>query len=351
MALDVDDFSGPLIEVPTSIGQLYLYSWKISNLKKSFSDLDSKTPTVQIRNFFQHVSSFEQISSFEQGQPLPLTEQEASELSEADLENLAEKYVKMFKNKRIFPRLSHRIQIPQPPMWARDESAIAFLDRLLKHEIHLDKARTLERIALVTKMRSRIRLKNIRKYMEELEDKFNGDKESLLAAQESMLSENNTELRELVNRNFRDAYYSIDEIYLGQYRKSTLISIYSFLECTMMDLCDLVQLSYYSPLGVKDLRGKGINQARLYLEKVAKINFEELNAEWAELVTLNRIRNYIVHADGVEDVVSNDLSKVANRTQGLSIKQYGRLQVDHTYIDSSITTVENFLDKLYSKAL
>ena len=118
-----------------------------------------------------------------------------------------------------------------------------------------------------------------------------------------------------------------------------------------MDLCDLVQLFYHSPLGVKDLRGKGIKQARLYLEKVAKINFEELNAEWAELVTLNRIRNYIVHADGVEDVVSNDLTKLANRTQGLSIKQYGRLQVDHTYIDSSITTVENFLDKLYSKAL
>lgn len=350
MALNINQLLAPLGEVTTPIGTLYLYSWKASKLNQ-YSEINSEALTNRIRNFFQEVSSFDQRSNFREGEPQPLTEQEASELSETDLERLAEKYVKFFLNGRFFRELSHRIPIPQPPVWARGESATAFLDRLLKHQIQLDKAGMLEQSAQFTKLSARIRLENFRKYTEELEIKFNADKDSLLAQKEMMLSEHEAELQEHVNRNFREAYYIVDEIYLGQYRKSTLVSIYSFLEFTMMNLCDLVQLFYNSSLGVKDLRGKGINQAKLYLEKVAKINFEELNAEWSELVTLNKVRNHIVHADGVEDIVSKDLTKLANRTQGLSIKKYGRLLVERTYIDSSITTVENFLDELYSKVL
>lgn len=349
MAFNINGLVGPLAEATTPIGKLHLYGWKISSLHR-FSDLTSETLTIRIRNFFQYVSSFDKISSFAEGEPLPLTEQEVCELLEIDLENLADKYVKVFKNKQILREISHRLPMPLLPMRERDESAITFLDRLLKHEIYLHKASELQMIARVTKLRTTIHLKNLRKYIKELEDKFNADKESLLAKQKSMPSKYGAMRREFVNIDFRDDYYTIDEIYLGLYRKSMLVTIYSFLEYTMMDLCDLVKQFYNSSFGAQDLKGKGIIRSRLYLEKVAKINFDKLNAEWADLLTLNKVRNHIVHADGVDDVVSNNLTKLVNRTQGLSVKNHGRLLVDSTYIDSSITTVENFLEKLYSKA-
>jgi len=91
------------------------------------------------------------------------------------------------------------------------------------------------------------------------------------------------EERERVESDLSDDYYTIDELYIDQYRKSTLVSIYSFLEHSMNSLCNLRQKFYALPLGVKDQSGSGIERARAYLKMVIKINFEVLNAEWSEL--------------------------------------------------------------------
>jgi len=66
------------------------------------------------------------------------------------------------------------------------------------------------------------------------------------------------------------------------------------------------------------------------------------------LKAMNKVRNRIVHADGALD---DGLRRIINRTKGLSIKYHNNLIVDRTYIDCSITTVENFLKKLYSEAI
>jgi hypothetical protein len=74
-----------------------------------------------------------------------------------------------------------------------------------------------------------------------------------------------TEERERVESDLSDDYYTIDELCIDQYRKSTLVSIYSFLEHSMNSLCNLCQKFYALMLGVKDLNGSGIERARAYL--------------------------------------------------------------------------------------
>ena len=78
------------------------------------------------------------------------------------------------------------------------------------------------------------------------------------------------------------------------YRKSTLVSVYSFLESSMNGLCKHLSARHDYPVKLEDLRGKGIVRAKDYLEKLAKVDFDALNGEWSHLMTLNKIRNCIV---------------------------------------------------------
>jgi len=222
------------------------------------------------------------------------------------------------------------------------------LDRNLDLEIHQENQGWIRTRATWLKLSTEIRLEGFRTYTEELENKFQEDKESLLTKQNSSLSELTHEERERVKSNLSDDYYTIEEIYIGQYRKSTIVSIYSFLEHSMNHLCELCQEFNALSLKHEELSGAGIERARLYLQKVVKINFELLNTEWSELKALNKVRNRIVHADGALD---DGLLRIIKRTPGLSIKYYNNLIVDRAYVDSSITIVESFLNRLYSVSL
>jgi hypothetical protein len=151
---------------------------------------------------------------------------------------------------------------------ARDEneSAMAFLNRNIDLVIHQNNQDGLRTMAKIANLSTEIRLESFRTYTEELELKFHQDKEALVAKQYSLLSGRlTTEERERVESDLSDDYYTIDELYIDQYRKSTLVSIYSFLEHSMNNLCNLCQEFYALTLGVKDLNGSGIERARAYL--------------------------------------------------------------------------------------
>ena len=341
MPLNIGDLLKPFAEATTSIGQIYLYRWNASNLR-AFRNLSKEKPDVRIRTFLQHVASFNQCGLKRQ----PLKDDEVNLLTDADLDNLLYKYVTC---NPVLALKSYQINQNSLQLTREEnESAIAFLDRNLGLVIHQDNQNSLRMTAKLAKLSTEFRLESFRTYTEELEGKFQQDKESLFTKQNQLLSGLPNEEREIFESGLSDDYYTIEEVYIGQYRKSTLVSIYSFLEYAMNDLCKLCQKFYAITLNYEHLKGAGITRAKLYLEKVIKVNFETLNPEWDELQNMNKVRNRIVHADGVLD---ENLKNLVVRTQGLSINNYRDLLVDRTYIDFSITTVERFLEKLYSEAL
>lgn len=194
-------------------------------------------------------------------------------------------------------------------------------------------------------------LEHFREYTLELESKFSADKNRLtdtfLEATEGF---NDDDLREMKDY-FSDDYYVIEEIHIGLYRKSTLVSVYSFLENSLNILCRHMRKRYGYAVGVADLRGEGIVRARLYLEKMSNINFSLLNGEWSEISSFNKVRNCIVHSEGNIKASKSpaQLANIVNASPGLSLRNERYIKVERVYIDDIITTIEKFMKKLYDQ--
>ncbi len=154
---------------------------------------------------------------------------------------------------------------------------MAFLNRNVDLAIHQNNQDGLRTMAKLANLSTKIRLESFRTYTEELELKFHQDKEVLVAKQYPLLSGClTTEERERVESDLSDDYYTIDELYIDQNRKSTLVSIYLFLEHSMNNLSNLYQKFYALTLGVKDLNGSGIERARAYLNKLIALRVRQL---------------------------------------------------------------------------
>ncbi len=195
------------------------------------------------------------------------------------------------------------------------------------------------------------RLEEFRQYTIELESKFNIDKKKLSSAYDKATKGlSKDEIRE-VGDYFSDDFYMIEEIHIGLYRKSTLVSLYSFLENSLNKLCRNLCARHKYPVKLEDIKGEGIVRAKDYLEKLAKVDFSPLNGEWCNLLSLNRIRNCIVHCEG-NIKSSNNTSKlknIINNHTGLSLRSDRDIRVEREYIDFCITKIEEFLDKLYQQ--
>ncbi len=206
--------------------------------------------------------------------------------------------------------------------------------------------------ANIIKRQARYRLEEFRQYTLEIESKFNSDKNALSNSyDEAIKGSSEDEIRE-VGDYFSEDYYMIEEIHVGMYRKSTLVSVYSFLENSMNGLCRHLSSRHNYPVKLNDLRGEGIVRAKDYLEKLAQIDFAAINGEWSHLMDLNKIRNCIVHSEG-DIKASKNSSKLENivaYNTSLSLRNERNIKIEREYIDIIINKVEEFIDNLYQQA-
>ena len=79
-------------------------------------------------------------------------------------------------------------------------------------------------------------------------------------------------------------------------RQSGLITLFSFLEHELDGLCILFNKSERYRLELGDIRGKGIDRATLYLEKVVGLDLDRTCEPWREIKAIQGIRNLIVHS-------------------------------------------------------
>jgi len=196
---------------------------------------------------------------------------------------------------------------------------------------------------------TQLELREFRKYTFEIESKFESEKNRLADSYEDAIKDVHPDDRRDIAEIISEEHYMIEEIYLGIYRKSTLVSIYSYLENSLNNLCRRLYKKQKYPIKYTDLRGKGIERAKNYLKKLNKVDFDPLNTEWSHLNALNKIRNCIVHSEGDIKYYGNreEINTLAEHNPHLSIKDDRYLKVSRKYVDNCITTTEEFLVKLY----
>jgi hypothetical protein len=123
------------------------------------------------------------------------------------------------------------------------------------------------------------------------------------------------------------AYY-----YPNLQRRSLLIILFSFFERQLDQLCELIAKEHRAQIVHTDLKGKGIDRARLYLQKIAGLPLDT-SVVWQEIKRIQKVRNVIVHNDAKLTGADKDLIEYVERTTGLS-------RVSKLHYDGFIDEVE-----------
>lgn len=206
-------------------------------------------------------------------------------------------------------------------------------------------------VALILKKNIIKRLEGFRAYTNELEVKFENDIEKLAekyGLKDLEVSNDGTRIMEII---MSEEYRNISDTFIGTFRDSTLVSLYSFLENTMRSICAILHKFNGYPIELSDLTGDGIQRSKIYLEKMAKIDFSQINGVWANLQNLNLLRNCIVHVEGdtLNFKSKEKLRNIISNNQYIYLKRDREIVIEREYIEFAIDEVEKFINYLFLK--
>ncbi|MBX9636659.1 MAG: hypothetical protein K2Q45_03820 [Nitrosomonas sp.] len=143
------------------------------------------------------------------------------------------------------------------------------------------------------------------------------------------------------------------ERHIEIFTKSAIISIYTYLEFFLDDFCMKIHELERKSTSPRDFPGNGIFRSRRYLDKVLFIDFVNLNPQWEKLTNLNKIRNFLVHSNGVltTEETKVNICKTIKNISGIKLED-DHLEVSPNYIRDILSVIENTLTEIvrqYSK--
>lgn len=125
---NLDLLARPAASMPTSVGTLYLYSLRTSDLSAARA-LTGDGAADRIRAFLPHIASLTEAKGLKDERP-PLSTELIGQLAETEVEKVAERYAAL-----LFRKPGVESEDEAQPVRDTRESAIGYLDRLLKHEV------------------------------------------------------------------------------------------------------------------------------------------------------------------------------------------------------------------------
>ncbi len=134
---------------------------------------------------------------------------------------------------------------------------------------------------------------------------------------------------------------------------STIILLHSVVETQLARYADRVGKSRGSAFQVKDLKDRGIDQARLYLERVASVSVGE-DPAWQHLRNLQRLRNIIVHRAGKQGDSEDDQKTVKALLRAypgkLQVGPRGELFIPTALCRQFVQEIEAFFKRIFKAA-
>lgn len=178
-------------------------------------------------------------------------------------------------------------------------------------------------------------------YLAGLKQHLIDEKERFRNEIDTVVLEEHEEYSRIVSffRGLDDETWALEHVFTQHFPnlllRTTLVAFYSFAEVTLDNLCDLFARHIGSAVSVRDIKGKGISRAKLYLTKICGIDFGCL-PRWSELNSIAKMRNLITHADG--------RITEANREVQPYIKNCPFLRLDGNEIIISLEYLDHFLE-------
>lgn len=166
----------------------------------------------------------------------------------------------------------------------------------------------------------------------------------------------------------QDLQNEFNEDYGPFFRQSFLIAFHSLVERSLEKVCDEIRKARGLEFKATDFRGGTLEQAKVFLTKVAKIPFQKLK-NWQDLTDLTTIRNCLVHAEGkisqMKSAGDRDrLWVLVEKQKGLRVDarhaaiaastsdkhpNEARLIIEALYCQQALVTVVGFFDCLFAE--
>lgn len=132
-------------------------------------------------------------------------------------------------------------------------------------------------------------------------------------------------------------------------RSSELVSVYSLLERNFLKVCEKFEERSDNPVKIRDLKSEGyINQAKMYLEKVVRIDFPEKGSVWQEILALQNIRNSFVHSNGKIKTGNNKLMQYIQESEYLELNNNDGVYIKEGFTNHCLDIFKEFFNIIFS---
>ncbi len=140
-----------------------------------------------------------------------------------------------------------------------------------------------------------------------------------------------------------DEFYLLEEQFPKNYRYSMVVSAYSLLEQTMVQLCKSVK--DHKPTLPEPRFGRAIIwKAKEYLVRYGEMRFRDNSRNWSKIEKYNKIRNTIAHVEG--EVERNELTVFRRYARSLGscrLDSYRHIQIDRDFVPEMLRAITGFV--------
>lgn len=146
-----------------------------------------------------------------------------------------------------------------------------------------------------------------------------------------------------------DDWHRLEQEFPQTLRSSLAISVYAEFEHFLLSRARYLGASQKRRIMPKDLKSKGIRSALEYYKLVLDVPFPDDSPEWGEILSLNRIRNCLVHSTG--EIADDDKAMITlvEKHPHLSLSNLSKIMLDDQYVPFVIGMIASFAKLLDGK--
>lgn len=178
------------------------------------------------------------------------------------------------------------------------------------------------------------------------------DIKSLIKSEEAQKKYGNEYLMHMVT-SYCNEYERLTLQFPHDFRASFLVQIISFIEYELKAICQYHHTLHNTDFSVLDLNGNGdMAKIKKYLSKAVKLDINKLNPEWGLINKIRKLRNKLVHHQGIVSESEKDLVELNNFIQGNESIELHEVTLDkNTHRTYRISITNEYLnDKLINDA-
>ena len=137
--------------------------------------------------------------------------------------------------------------------------------------------------------------------------------------------------------------------------KSIFLSLYFLLESSLDQICNNLKTSENYKLSYKDISGNGIYRSSSYLKKVCDLNETFKAKTWNNITDFNKIRNTLVHSDGIFSKNNKELISICKKYKNLNNSDFDNenisISLDHKFCQFTLEKITIFVDDIYREMM